>query len=98
MNTVFENVDYFFMGEFFLGKRRFDMADIGAVDCLGYRVMGNFSNIGMAVPAGDIPMNTAVEYILINMIIIFFALFVYSAHIAILVTHEAVIPICRCRS
>ena len=91
-------VDYFFVGEFFLAKRRSDMADIGAVDRLGYRVMGNFSNTGVAVAAGDIAVNTAAERIFIDMIIIFLAVFVYSAHISILVTHEAVFLICRYRN
>jgi len=98
VDTIFENVDNFFMGEFFLGKRRLDVADIGTIDRFGYRVMGNFSNIGVAVPAGDISMNTATEHIFINIIIIFLAAFVYSAHVSVLVAHETVFLVGRFRN
>jgi hypothetical protein len=74
------------------------MANIGAIDFLIYRVVWDFVYICMAVAAGDISVNTAVETAFINMIIELLALFVYSAHKTVFMAHETIFLIRRCSS
>jgi hypothetical protein len=98
MGTVIVNLNDFFMGKVFVGKRRLDMADVGAVDLLCYRIMGQFVNIGVTVPAGDITMNGFAVNMFIHIIIYSSSVFIDSAQKAVSVTQEAVILIRRlCR-
>ena len=73
------NLDDFFMGKVFIGKRRLDMADIGAVDLFCYRVMWQLGNIRVAVPAGNIIMDGFGVNIFIDIIIYSFPAFINSA-------------------
>jgi hypothetical protein len=98
MGTFIINLNDLFMGKVFVGKRRLDMADIGAVDLLCYRVMGQFVNIGVTVPAGDITMNGFAVDMFIHVIIYSSSVFIDSAQKAVSVTQEAVILVRRlCR-
>jgi hypothetical protein len=94
MSTLTINLNDFFMGKIFVGKRRFDMADIGAVDLLCYRVMGQLVNIGMAVPAGDIIMNGFAVDMFIDIIIYSSSVFIDSSQKAVSVAQETVILVC----
>jgi hypothetical protein len=60
VGTVVVNVDNLFMGKFFLSKRRFDMALIGAIDFFDNRIVGNFGNVGMTITAFDTAVNAMV--------------------------------------
>jgi hypothetical protein len=74
------------------------MADIGAVDILCYRVMGQLVNIGMAVSAGDIMMNGFAVDMFIDIIIYSSSVFIDSSQKAVPVTQEAVFLVRRlCR-
>jgi len=98
MGTVIVNLNDLFMGKVFVGKRRLDMADIGAVDLFCYRVMGQFINIGMAVSAGDIIMNGFAVDMFIHIIIYSSSIFIDSAQKSVSVTQQAVILVRRlCR-
>ena len=93
MGTLVIEIDNFLMGKFFLGKRRFYVALIGAIDNFGDGVVRNFSNIGMTVTAFNIPMNAVVVNCFINIIVPFLAIFIDSADESMFVAHEAVILI-----
>ena len=74
------------------------MADIGAVDLLGYRGMGQLFNIGMTVPAGDIMMHGFAVDMFIDIIIMSFSVFVNPAEKTVFVAHETVLFVRRlCR-
>jgi len=74
------------------------MANIGAVDLLCYRVMGQFVNIGMAISAGNIMMDGFTVNMFINIIIYSSSVFIDSPQKAVPVTQETVFLVCRlCR-
>ena len=54
-----------------------------------------FSYIGVAVPTGDVSVDTDRKGTFINIIIQFFAVFVDSSHRSIFMAHETVFPVCR---
>ena len=54
MDAGFEYVNHLPVGEIFIGKGRFDVADIGAVDFLGDRIVGKFFDVCMAFPASHL--------------------------------------------
>ena len=93
MRAVIINLNDFFMGKVFVGKRRLYMANIGAVDLLCHRVMGQLVNIGMAVSAGDIMMNGFAVNMFIHIIIYCSSVFIDSSQKAVSVTQETVIPV-----
>jgi hypothetical protein len=98
MRAVIVNLNDLFMGKIFVGKRRLDMAYIGAVDLLGYRIMGQFVNIGMAVTAGNIMMNGFAVNMFIHIIIYSSSVFIDSSQKSIFMTHETVFFVRRlCR-
>ena len=86
------------MGKVLVGKRRLDMADIGAIDLFCHGSMGQFVNIGMAVPAGNIMMDGLAVDMLIHIIIDPSTVFINSAQKTIFVTHETIFFVrCLCR-
>ena len=98
MRTFTIDLNDFFMGKVFIGKRWLDMAYIGAIDLLGYRVMGQFVNIGMAVSAGNIIMDGLTVNMFIDIIIYSSSVFIDSSQKAVPVTQETVFLVCRlCR-
>ena len=95
VSTVVVNIDDLFMGKIFLRKRRFDMALIAAIDFLGNRIVGNFSNVSMTVRAFDTSVNAMVVKNFINIIIPSSAVFIDSSHLSMFVAQEAFIFISR---
>ena len=79
MGTLLVSVDNLRMGEFILRMGRLEMAGIGTAYVFGNRVVGYFFNGSMTFPAGDIPMNTVSEKMLIYIVVESFAAFVDSA-------------------
>jgi hypothetical protein len=81
----------FFVGEFFLCKRRRYMALIRTIDFLNYRIMRNFGNISMTVTAFDFSVNAvAIDY-LIDIVIPALAISIDSAAVSVFVAHETVV-------
>jgi len=91
MSTFTINLNDFFMRKVFVGKRRLDMANIGAVDFLCHRGMGQLVDICMAVSAGNILMNGFAVNMFIDIIIYSSSVFIDSSQKAVSVTQEAVI-------
>jgi len=78
------------MGKVFLGKRRLDVTLIGAINLLGHRIMGQFFNVGMAVSAGDVSVNTFCVHMSVNIIIYPLAIFIDPADETVFMAHETV--------
>ena len=91
MGTFVICIDDFFVGEFFLCKRRLYMALIRTIDFLNYRIMRNFGNIGMTVTAFYFSVNAvAIDY-LIDIVIPALAISIDSTAIAVFVAHKTVV-------
>ena len=69
------------------------MAGISAIDFLCYRVMGDLLNIGVAVTAWYISMDAVVVHHLVNVIIMLYSVFVYSAQKPVFMAHHTVFRI-----
>ena len=91
VGTLVVDTDDFFMGKFFLCKRRFDMALIGATDVLRNRIVRHLGNICMAVTTFDASMNAVIVEKFIDMIIPSLTVFIDPSHRSVLVAHQAVI-------
>ena len=66
------------------------MALIRTVDFISDRIMGDFCNIRMAVPARNISVRGIVINIFIDIITLFSSLFVDPTDLTVLVSHQAV--------
>ena len=97
MRAFIVNLNDLFMRKILVGKRRLEVTLIGAVDLLCYRIMGKFGNIGMAVSARNIMMDTFSIDMFTDIKIYFFSVFINSAHKTIFVAHETVFLV-RCFS
>jgi len=81
----------FFVGKFFLCKRRLYMALIRAIDFLNYRIVRNFGNISMTVTAFDFSVNAVAINYLIDIVIPALAVSIDSTAISVFVAHETVV-------
>jgi len=90
MNAFIITVYNFFVGKVFLGKGRLDVTLIGAIHFLGHRIMWQFFNVGVAVSAGDVSVNTFCVHMSVNIIIYLFAIFVDPSDEPVFMAHETV--------
>ena len=67
------------------------MAFGGAIDIFGHRVMGELGNRGVTVVAGDIFMQASGIYMLIDVVIMAFAVLVDSSDKPVSVTLQALL-------
>ena len=90
MDACLKYIDDFLMGEIFLGKRRFDMADIAAIDLLRHRIMGELLDVGVTSPAGDLAVQAVQKDVIVDIIISYLAVLTDPGQVRIFMAHEAV--------
>ena len=90
MNAGFKYIDDFSVGKILLGKRRFDMADIAAIDLLRHRIVGKLFYVGVASPAGHLAVQAVQKDMLVDIIVFHMAVCTDPSQIRIFMTHEAV--------
>jgi len=95
VGTLVKEIDNFLMGKFFLGKRRFCVALIGAIDGFGDWIVRNFGNVGMTVTAFNFAVNALVVNCFINIIVPSLAVFIDSSDKPMFMAHETVVLIGR---
>jgi hypothetical protein len=84
-------IDNFLMRKFFLGKRRLDMALIGAINDFGDWFVRNFGDVEMTVTAFNIAVDAFIVNAFIDIIIPSPAVFIDSAAESMFVAHETVV-------
>ncbi len=95
MDAGFKYSDDFHVGKIFFGKRRFDMADIAAIDILRHRIMGKFLDVSVTSPAGHLPVQAVQKDVLVDIIVFHLAVCTDPGQIRIFMAHEAVFLVRR---
>jgi hypothetical protein len=90
MYAGFKYTDNFFVGKILFSPRRFDMADISAIDFLILRVMGKLFDVTVTSPAGHLTVEAVQKYVLVDIKVFQMAVCIDQGQIRIFMTHEAV--------
>jgi len=88
------NFYYFLVRKFLIIERRLDMAFSAAVYFFSNRVVGEFGDICMAVPARDIFMSGVCINVFVDMVSPFSSKFIDPTDLRVFMSHKTIFFVC----